>query len=399
MKKIMFSLILIFISMMSFSSQVFASTISNDSGKEIYASSVDLTEQEQLISEYIDSFGDWNKWYTYYASEVQDNYRTFVTNPKSQQNSTGVLVVNQAKLLYIKQIDNNLAPRYPELKTFYYDEDNYRCYLVGIDMDVKHDSPYYYDGINYKLIIIVKENGNWKIGAQCGAPIEQLINVDSAVSTNKAIEQYCARAGIDQELKTNRAVGYGFINGNVNNPPQNIYVGDGYAYQDSNGNWLPGCTGTVYTVDFQDYVYNATSNEIYSTYDEDAIIACAISIKMYAWWCHLGTYRETFGCDILGNYDQAYDVNDTTYPASISSAINNVISYYILSSDGKFFSTNCNNFTSFDYLHSGQLIQSGAQNLANNYNYTWQQIIHYYFDNSSYNHPDCGIVLIGTHSW
>lgn len=65
MKKIMFSLILIFISMMNFSSQVFASTISNDSGKEIYASSVDLTEQEQLISEYIDSFGDWNKWYTY----------------------------------------------------------------------------------------------------------------------------------------------------------------------------------------------------------------------------------------------------------------------------------------------------------------------------------------------
>ena len=400
MKKKLFSCFLVLAMMFMFSSQIFAATVSSSSTGKVLSelSPSSLTEQEDLILDYVESFGRWDEWYTYYASSLQENYRAFTSNADTIKNNTGIMVINSAELLYIEKVDKSVAPYYPELESFY-TNGNYECYLIGVDIDVKENTKYYFDGINYKLVVVVKEDGIWKIGAQCGAPIELLLGINGEVSANAAIADYCERAGISSRINSTRGIGWGFITGDVNDPPAYIYVGDGGSGVNENGVWGPTFSGTVYTVDFEDYIYNSTSNEIYSTYDADAIKACAISIKMFAWWCHLGTYRETYGCDLLGNFDQAYDNDETTYPTSISNAIDEVVDYYILSSNGKFFTTNCNNFTSYNSQGSGHMVQSGAQSLAVNSNYTWQQIIHYYFDNSTYNHPDCGIVQIGTHTW
>lgn len=45
----------------------------------------------------------------------------------------------------------------------------------------------------------------------------------------------------------------------------------------------------------------------------------------------------------------------------------------------------------------GRLRQNGAEYLATNslYKYGWGKILHYYYDNSSFNNPSVGIVKIG----
>lgn len=406
MKFKLLSLIVAFMMVFTFTLPCLAIESSESAGKNLTANpSPSLTTQETIVKSYVDSYGHWNEWYTYYASSVQDMYFMLVRNPVSRANKTGVLAVDSAELLYIEKVDNSYAPFYPELSEYMAQENNYECYLAGIDMTVTSDSQYYYDGINYKLIVIVYENGEWKIGAQCGAPVELIADVDGTVETDEALMFYAEKAGISFDTNSTYGVGWGFIGADLNNPPEEITVGNGYGYINDNGKWTAGINGQPFVIDFRNYIYNSTANEVYETYHEDAIKACAVAIKMYAWWCHLGTYREALGCDLLVNFDQAYDASETSYPNSVTEAVDDIINYYIVSgsnlgsNSGKLFSTCCNNFTQYDVPYSGNLVQSGAQNLALNYDQSWQQIVHYYFDNTTFNSTNTGVVQIGTHTW
>lgn len=44
--------------------------------------------------------------------------------------------------------------------------------------------------------------------------------------------------------------------------------------------------------------------------------------------------------------------------------------------------------------NSGRLRQNGSNYLASTKSYTYTEILHYYYDNSSYNNPSVGIVKI-----
>lgn len=374
-----------------------------------------ISQNEQLIYDYYNSIndGDWQEWASYYAEGARALYEDFVIDEEAQNNNTGILAVNSTEVISIDKISNDYAPYYRELEQYYSSQESYECYMVGIDMTVTKETKYFYNGVNYKLVVLVNDDGEWGIGATCGCPIELLVNAKEVYPVEDAIQSYVERAFGNVQTSsiteanlvdgsfTIQAIGTGFITGDIDSPPATINVGDGKI---GANNKPERKSNETFTPTLSEYVYNSTSNEIYSSYNAEAIKACAVAIKMYAWWCSLGTYREAFECDLLGNYDQAYDDSMTTYPSTVSAAVDDVIDYYIISgsnigtNSGRLFSTNCNNFTSYDYWHSGIMVQSGTQNLASNYNYTWQDIVHYYFDNSIYNHPDCGIVQIGTHS-
>ena len=379
--------------------------------RDTLAATLDLnviSSNEQLVYDYYNSIndGDWQAWAEYYARGIRESYENFVSDKDSQANRTGILAVDSTRVISITKVSNTYAPYYRELEQYYNSPESYECYMVGIDMTVSKETKYYYNGINYKLVIIVNDDGEWGIGATCGCPAELMLNAKGTLPVEEAIESYSERAfGSSQNFTDSNIIthhiGQGFISGDLSSPPSTINVGDGKV---GSGGQPERKSDATFTPTFSDYVYNATSNEIPYTYDEEAIKACAVAVKMYAWWCSLGTYREAYGCDLLGNYDQTYDNTMTTYPSAVSTAIDDVIDYYIISGSdigkdsGKLFSTNCNNYKSNNYAGSGRLIQSGAQSLATNSNYSWQEIVHYYFDNSTYNHDNCGVVQIGTHT-
>lgn len=66
-----------------------------------------------------------------------------------------------------------------------------------------------------------------------------------------------------------------------------------------------------------------------------------------------------------------------------------------LSSGGQlFFTSYFAGSSNTDGKNSGRLRQNGSNYLASTKSYTYTEILHYYYDNSSYNNPSVGIVKI-----
>lgn len=152
--------------------------------------------------------------------------------------------------------------------------------------------------------------------------------------------------------------------------------------------------GAVKNVAFSTYLKNVTYNEIGNMgYYDEAIKANVMAIKMCGWWAHAAGYRSAEGCDIKYG-DVAYKSSYQTKPA-ITNAINAVDGKKLVSSGGQlFFTSYFAGSSNTDGKNSGRLRQNGSNYLASTKSYTYTEILHYYYDNSSYNNPSVGIVKI-----
>lgn len=152
--------------------------------------------------------------------------------------------------------------------------------------------------------------------------------------------------------------------------------------------------GAVKNVAFSTYLKNVTYNEIGNMgYYDEAIKANVMAIKMCGWWAHAAGYRSAEGCDIKYG-DVAYKSSYQTKPA-ITNAINAVDGKKLVSSGGQlFFTSYFAGSSNTEGKNSGRLRQNGSNYLASTKSYTYTEILHYYYDNSSYNNPSVGIVKI-----
>lgn len=205
---------------------------------------VSVSEQTQLINDFFGSIGqdNWDIWVSYYVESVQADYQKFVDNVDNVENNVGILTVQKAQVLDINKVSNAYAPKtYPELQSFFENENTYECYTVKINTQVEKNNGYFSDGISYHLVIIVKDNGIWKVGTMCGCPTE-LLDSDASIDV-----------------------------------------------MDENG--------TVHKNEsFTEFVVNATCNEIGNEgYSNDALKANVMAIKMCGWWAIAGNYRPSVG--------------------------------------------------------------------------------------------------------
>lgn len=324
--------------------------------------------QEQLIYDYFENINSWNwsNWVSSYTQSVRKDYYSFVNNPNNVTNNVGVLTINNAHVLNVQKVSNSYAPKvYPELQKFFQNENNYECYSVKINTQVKEDNGYFKDGISNHLIVLVRDSNGWGIGAMCGFN-------DSSYSEYSANAVY--------------GIGYGLIS--YISEPSTIDV------MDENGD-------IHYNEDFTDFIVNVTCNEIGNMgYSDAALKANIMAIKMCGWWAEAGTYRETYGCDIKYG-DVAYKstlATTSTKTKAIQNAVDDLDGYYMVSSTGTngklFYSSYFAGTSSSTGKGTGRLRQNGSEYLATQYNYTWKKILHYYYDNSSYNNPDVGTVQI-----
>lgn len=324
---------------------------------------------ETLVTNYLESInsGDWNDWVSFYAPSVQGDYQKFVSNDSNLKNNTGILTVTSVDVLSVNKVDDSYAPKiYPELMDYFTDESNYECYKVDIATTVNEDNGYFNDGISSHLVILVKDNGDWHIGAMLGCPSE--LNGTSALS----------------EIAPRK--GWGFCD--CGSEPSTIDVMD----ED----------GTVHdNVDFEEFVANVACNEIGNEgYDADALKANIIAIKMCGWWAVEANYRESYGCDIKNgdvNYRSSLWTTDENTQI-VEDAVSDMSGWRMVSSSGTggklFYSAFFAGSYNSTGKGTGQLRQNGSNYLAESLGYTWKEILHYYYDNSSYNNNNVGTVQI-----
>ena len=255
-----------------------------------------LSENEKLIYDYYKSIdgSNWGKWASFYPPAVADGNLVFATNPENQANNVGILAVSSAHVVTIDKVDNSWAPKYREFEDCYDSEDDYECYMVGIDQTVKQETAYNFNGINYKLVLLVRDNEHWNLGGVSGCPFELLKEKEDIYPVDAAMEDYAQRAlTLCQPAKngaTPLGIGSGFISGS-NYEPSTINVGNGYQCQN----------GTYGAVAFCTFIRKGTQGEIGNLgYSSEAIKACMMAVKMVGWWAALGHYRDTYGVDIYG---------------------------------------------------------------------------------------------------
>lgn len=307
------------------------------------------SEAESVISKFWAELGRTSHWSEFMASSVKDEYIEFANDSNNKNEFVGMLTVKEAKLLHVYSITEKEAPFYPELSQY----KRKAYYRVVVAIDTHKENDYFKNGINEYCMSIVEDYSGYKVGSL------SLYN----------------RQWLDKAR-------YGFANSGEE--PSTINV------KDQKGK-------VHYNVSLREFVFNVVCNEIGNeNFVEDAVKSNIIAIKMCGWWfkrigyyAGLG-YDATFGMLTFLNYNRA-TVENQRY---MNSCIDDVFDYAAYASNGKIFYMNyeAGRYNSYG-KNDGVLKQYGSSYLADQ-GYSWQDILHYYYDNSSTNNPNTGIITI-----
>jgi len=157
------------------------------------------------------------------------------------------------------------------------------------------------------------------------------------------------------------------------------------------GVWTMPSTITVQSygvVDFKHYCNVVTMNEFGTdSYNENARKAVALAVKNVGWNRTLVQKYSGYGYDVKPTTaDQVYNPSKTP-TTKVINAVNAIWNYVMLSSDYKLFCAffvSSSSTNSYAKYHGGILSQTEANYLGTN-GYTWQNILHYFYDYGTYN--------------
>ena len=296
-----------------------------------------------------------------YAPVARGDYLRLVNNEENHTNNVGLLTVSSVELCSSELVSDDFASMfYKELIPYYDDPNTVACYFVDLDMTVNVDNGYYHNGKTRQVMILVKDNDIWYAGA---------------------IYPYCG-----DDLQT-KGIAQGFLD--YAPEPSTIRVID----ED----------GRISTVTLSDFLFNAICNEIGNMgFDNDAVYANVLALKMLGWWGATGHAYGSKGYDI-GHGDAAYCSYNGATPANQTkmrqaiAKMQGIRMTCIVNGEEKLFgSTHAAGEYNTKYKGSGILRQKGSHFLATNsaYGYNWRQILEFYYNNSNYNHTPIDEITI-----
>lgn len=159
----------------------------------------------------------------------------------------------------------------------------------------------------------------------------------------------------------------------------------------ASGTWKTPSTINVQsygTVDFKNYCYVVTVNEFGTdSYNENARKAVALSVKNYGWNRTLVQKYPNLGYDVKPTTaDQVYNPSKTV-TTKVKNAVDGIWNYVMLSCDNKLF---CSFFVKNSGVnsyarHNGGVLSQDEANSLGNSGYSWEYILHYFYDYGQYN--------------
>lgn len=282
----------------------------------------------------IDS-SNWDSWASSFAPSLRDKWIDFVNEPDYTDNNVGILALNLVDVLDVNTSSCSYVCFYPELASFY-DSDNYRCYEVLIDAETHCDNAYYSSGKTKHLVVLVRENGNWYVA------------LTKPLFDESGLTDYEKPSSITVKYKN----------------------------------------GEIATVDFNDFIFRATCNELGNMeFNPRAVEACALTVKMIAWWSCVVKPYACEGCDLSHGQIAVVQRNyaGSAGRAEVRHAIGEVSTYCVLSdaehgnsifpmlvSVGDYSATS-------DDMSSGKFSLYGSSYLGDNA-FSMQDILRFYFD-------------------
>lgn len=272
----------------------------------------ELSDNEKLVydSMTITENNDWQKWANYFAPDIRDEYIEFVSNPYNEENHVGIYAVNSGSVVDISSVRNGQVTEYYEMSQYLDTYNVVEAYMVGVNYSVSEENDYYFDGINYRLVIIAEINNNWFKVQEANCSHFMLENNANEAFTTDAIDEleYKQRMLVQgsktltveevKELKQSDTSSFFSSNNTTvkSGVPLNKSVKDIKVKMTR----LSG--SPIHTVNMITYTKVVLANEVYSSWHYEALYACGLAAKTY------GSYRI-----LVPKYPNlGYDVKDTT---------------------------------------------------------------------------------------
>jgi hypothetical protein len=339
---------------------------------------------------------DWNTYISLQSLENKDVFQNFINNPDNKKNQIGLFDIKSATLKEIKQVGLDSISSFSNIIAYQDQYSELSAFLVGIDYKVANESKYYFNGVNYSLIILGKESGTWHIAEMSDAPLESLVPMGlgfgsddekSALNvvksrlngiivnkSGKIIEKNQATSSdINQEKGLSSSTQQSMVRVTTSSDhtrPTNIRV-----YRVS--------LSRVDTVEFYSYCKNVLPNEWVSSWASESLKAGAEVVKMYGWYHVYHPKWSSLGADVKDTTaDQVYI--PSTEVTSTTNAINAVSGVGLQNTAGDVFESQYVAGTSGSpgTQNSGTMTQYGTKYwAAQGEDYLY--MCSYYYDNSN----------------
>lgn len=372
--------------------------------------SADTNEAVETVREYINALGDqdWEGYVNLLPAAQQEDMNLFLADESNRDNYVGVFNIEDAKLVDARSVSSDYCVYSTEYKEKYGSE--IQSYVVEVQLKTKEDTMFSCDGITYYLATLVKENGEWKIIEIPQADVRMIQEAYPVLEKDAktAIENLELRyAGIwkttdgevyNVETATSEMLKSKGISPNnatvkqIENIKQSNSLcsrEDQFARPDPILVWMASGRYSL-SVDFYEYCKTVLYlewgvNDLHTgaPHPMAALEAGALCVKNRAWYNYHHKEIWTHGCAVANDRDGHYLPGSQYQNPSSTQAINNVGGILIVDSNGNVMNTYfmAGNKNGNGY-HGGICYQNGSVYLGN-LGYSWENILHYYFDYAS----------------
>lgn len=312
--------------------------------------SVGLYSSEEAITDYVKALNnnDWTSLIDISPSADYEENVAFFSNQSNIDSNVGFHAIDTAALNTVTELDCNLLYEYTNADYYVnlYGND-LKLYLVGVELGVKKESQYFYNGLNFFLATLAQESGQWKVVLFSQAPasvIESNIRSRSSDVT-RALEIIRARyEGLIMGSDGN------VIETNIATPEQLLEEKGAYSQENtaisprvvtnktrpSTINVYRDSTQKIESIDYYDYCKNVLPNEWISSWNAESLKAGAQAVKFVAWYRVYNAKYPGKGYDVKDTTaDQVYKPN--TEVTNTTNAINAVSGVGLLNSSNELF--------------------------------------------------------------
>lgn len=363
---------------------------------------------EDVIREMVslENTQSWNEFASCWVEEEKEEFNTLFNDSIYLQEKEGVICVTSAELYSLDEISAENVPAII-LEDGRFDKFvEKKYYLAGIDYEVSDVSKYYYNGVNYRLIIMAKEDGEWKVagrqdaaglleGWQNNFDFAEILDDENAIVAMEIRDARMAGYVIDSNMCTRNIDGvvtYGYrpgytaTTGCPHSRPSTVKV-------------RTGSSGNAYTSpSLEDYIKDVMPNEwVISTTGAAALQAGVVTIQQYAVWNSIYYQKyPDYAYDLrAGSGDQNYVAGSysnlaSRYRTKIDDAYNAVGNIHMETGSNSSLFQSQYASTSGNYSY-GRLFQDEAKTMASD-GYTYDQILSHFYNNTA----QPGISNIGT---
>jgi len=129
------------------------------------------------------SANDWDSLLRLTVATERESLRRFLDDAGSRERHQGLHNIKQARLVGSRVLSRGIAGQVTDLQRWTERFEQVQVVYVGIDYRVHHEDKYHFNGVNYRIAVLVVEEGHWRVAQFSTAPLEALAASEAAFDT------------------------------------------------------------------------------------------------------------------------------------------------------------------------------------------------------------------------